>query len=72
MRRENLVAVFLKRHIPLLVCLALLLVLPVGALLFVFTNAFQSADRIGDFSAWTSLVAGIMTYVSAALLGVAV
>lgn len=65
-------SVFLRKHMSLLLCLSLLLLLPVISLLLVFTNGFQTADRITDFSGWASLVAGVMTYISAALLGIAV
>ena len=72
MKKENLVGIFLRKHRGLLLCLSLFLLLPVAVLLWVFTGGFRSVERIGDFSAWASLVAGIMTYVSAALLGLAV
>ncbi len=72
MEKDNLVGIFLRKHGSLLLCLSLFLLLPVAVLLWIFTDGFCSVERIGDFSAWASLVAGMMTYVSAALLGLAV
>jgi len=52
----------------ILICLGL--IVPIIALLCVFTKWFQDWSGIADFSGWASLVAGIATYIGAALFGV--
>lgn len=69
-RNNNIFLQFAKKHIPLLVGLLMGLILPFLILLLVFTNGFHNFERVGDFSAWGSIVAGIATYLGAAVLGV--
>lgn len=70
MKNKNTFLQFLKSHWLLIVGLFVGLILPFLILLLVFTCGFQDFSKISDFSAWGSIVAGIATYIGAAVLGV--
>lgn len=70
MKKERPFTVFSKKHKILYVSASIILILPLAILLAVFTNWFKDFSGINDFSAWGSIVAGIVTYIGAALLGI--
>lgn len=70
MENKKIFLQFLKSHLFLVIGLIVGLILPFLILLLVFTYGFQDFSKISDFSAWGSIVAGIATYIGAAVLGV--
>ena len=72
MKKKGSFLVFVKTHIVLFTGIIMGLVLPLFILLGVFTDWFQNFSTIKDFSGWASLVAGVSTYLGAAILGIAV
>lgn len=70
MKNQNEFRIFSKKHVPLYLFAALALILPFLILLLIFTDGFKDVSKITDFSAWGSIVAGIVTYIGAALLGI--
>lgn len=68
MKKEFLI--FSKKHIALYVTTVVILILPLLALIAIFTDFFSDASKIKDFSAWGSIVAGIFTYIGATVLGI--
>lgn len=70
--KENYFSLFSKKHWILYLILISALIFPMLILVAIFTSFFKNWSIVNEFSAWSSLIAGVITYIGAAVLGIIV